>query len=235
MTTAAASTAIATLMNLASQRAPSVWTAALITPLIPQIIAAAEAISSDTSQPSVVVTDAQTLIVLASEVSTTAASGSPAMLTDITSMWTAANTLLDSALAWGVVTDVQTNGCTGYSAKNTQTFQVTDGTIPATGIYDAATVVRIQSILGSTVTIPAACPASSSGSPTPTPTPMPGSGTSTGTITPTPIPATSGTTTAVIIGASVIAIGGLAILLYKSSKTASAIKTTQGSRKRPST
>ncbi len=149
---------------------------------------------------------------------------------DMTAVYREIEGLSSLILAATLVEDINTNGCTGYSAVNASNFQTTFG-LPVTGVYDAATVQALPTLLAGTgATIPAVCPASNGtqggaggGSgwigPHPIVVPVsPGNGTTTSTPTTT---ATSSSTTAIVVGVvSIAAIGTFAYLLSRSQSIA---------------
>lgn len=217
MTTIVQNAGIAVLAGFFDQRAGSVptgaaWTAAAAQPIVTELAQAAQDLASDTTQPAQVIAYGNALNTAAGVVAQDIAANNTASLgSDADKMVHAAQSLYAASLANVVAQDVTSNGCSGYTAANVTAFQQADGTIAVTNVYDAATAARVASWIGSS---PAACPATSTTS----------SGGSSTTTTTAPTPTTDSTTTAVIVGASVVAIGALAVLLYQSGKSATALK-----------
>jgi len=201
--------------NLSSTAATTTWLASIATQL--------QTIGADTSAPSVVITDVNNVNTAAGRLAQDITNGDPET-PELTALGQTVATLVKSASGAVVLSDVATNTCTGYSNKDVSLYQGAAG-IPVTGIYDAATVASLVTLFGASA-VPPVC-ASGSGS-AGGGTTSAGSITSSSGTTSTSAPtstSTSATTTALIVGASVIAIGGLAFLLYQSGKAATALKT----------
>lgn len=218
--------ALAYLIPIFTAGWPSSGSAAQWQALASSITPYATSIATDTTQPTVV----QQAASIVEGASSAIASGTPTA-TNMTNLWAALKALVLAGLANTIVNDITTNGCSGYDSIGVGSFQSIDG-IAVTSVYDAATVAAIQSILGSSVSVPAACAAASSGGGTSS---GGGGTTPVGGGTPAP-PATTSTsdptTTALIVGASVVAIGTLAVLLYKSGKMGQLISTAAHTPKR---
>ena len=202
--------------------------------IVTELANVAQEIGSDPSSISYMVSAANGLNtaagVVAQDIATSAAVST--VQSDVDSMWRSANALLMYTLANAICANVAANGCSGADADTIKDYQTRAG-IAATGIYDDATFASITTLIGSSAPaghIPASCsPASGGGSGTTPPTS--GGGTSTTTTTTTTSTSDS-TTTALIVGAAVIAIGGLAVLLYQSGKASPALQTAPAARRR---
>lgn len=130
------------------------------------------------------------------------------LIADIKTMLMSAGILLPLIQAAGVVQELKTKGCSGYSASLINDFQ-TSNSILATGIYDAATVTALQGLLGTGTAIPAACPVLVVAPPV--------------TVTPPVVvvqPATPGVSALEVVGiaTAVGVVGALGYLIFSTSK-----------------
>jgi hypothetical protein len=215
------------LETLISTGVPAATDAAAVQTFITNIGNVSTAIANKSNLPAPVAADIATFNSDVTALGSDVGLGNDAKFaTDGAALLTSANALLISMLAAELATDVSSNGCSGYDVSNAGMFQQYAG-ITVTNVYDDATVTAIEGILGSSMTVPAAC--SGVTSPTspspPVPTPSPVISTTTPTATPTAAtPPASVTTTVLAVSGGVLAVGTLAYFLWQTGQVAAALE-----------